>query len=117
MSELALVLLLALALACSGWVCAVLPWETVFGAGLLLTALGIVAGVPAGVVYHARLYQALAPRDALPARWWLRPVELHARLLPAERPGVMRWFSVGAAGFVLALVGSVAVAVGLWRSR
>src|SRR5262252_5310339 len=80
-SELGLVLLLASALALSGWICAVLPWETVFGAGLLLAALGIVAGVPAGVVYHARLYQALAPRDALPARWWLRPVELHARLL------------------------------------
>lgn len=92
---------------------AVVPWELTFGLGVALVALGMAIGVPAGAMYHVRLWRALRP---LGAGWWLRPTGLHPRLRDGERPSVMRWFKIGAAGFVLAILGCLFVAVGALRS-
>lgn len=81
--------------------------------GLWILAGGLLIGIPAGVWYHVVLYRALKKRMALPAGWWRRPVELHARLTPSEFKPVRPWFVAGAAGFVLCCVGGVAAIAGL----
>jgi hypothetical protein len=70
-------------------------------------------GVPAGAMYHLWLWRAVRPSGH---RWWLHPTGLHGQLSDSDRPAVMRWFKVGAAGFLLALVGCAMVAVGALRS-
>jgi hypothetical protein len=93
---------------------AMAPWEFTFGLGWALVALGMAIGVPAGAYYHFRLWHALKP--VLGRTWWLNPTGLHRQLGAGERPRVMRWFRVGAAGFLIAIVGCVLVAVGAMRS-
>jgi hypothetical protein len=96
------------------------PWHALFVAGLAATGLGLVFGVVTGAWYHVLLARALAAVDALCARWWLRPVALHARLDAAALRPVMPWFYAGAAGFVVTVAGIVlialAMAVGVWRA-
>ena len=77
------------------------------GAGVL--ALGLVAGVGAGVVYHLALYRELSPRGTLGSGWWWRPTSFHPQLTLPMRRRVMPWFSVGAAGFFVALAGCAIV--------
>jgi len=92
---------------------AVVPWDVTFGLGVGLVALGMLIGVPAGALYHLQLFRAVRPTEA---RWWLHPTGLHHRVPDGMRGGVMRWFKVGALGFVLAILGCAMVAVGAWRS-
>ena len=89
------------------------PWDVTFGLGVGLVALGMGIGVPAGALYHVQLFRAVRPTTA---RWWLHPTGLHGQVPEGMRGGVMRWFRVGAVGFVLAIVGCAMVAVGAWRS-
>ncbi len=89
-----------------------LPWELVFGLGLALVLLGMAIGVPAGALYHVRLYRLVRPQGA----WWLHPTALHPRLGDPDRARVLRWFKVGAAGFALAILGCALVAFAAWRS-
>lgn len=81
--------------------------------GLWILAGGLLIGIPAGVWYHVVLYRALKRRMTLPAGWWRRPVELHAKLTPLEFKPVRPWFVAGAAGFVLCCVGGLAAIAGL----
>lgn len=90
----------------------VVPWELTFGGGCVLVALGMAVGVPAGALYHLQLWRVLRPGRL----WWLHPTALHARLEGEARARVLRWFRVGAVGFVMAMLGCVLVAVGAWRS-
>lgn len=94
---------------------ALVPWLWLFGAGLVMLAFGVFVGVPAGVWYHVMLYR-LAPRAALTRGWWLRPTALHDALGPGERPPVLWWFRLGAAGFGAVVLGAVLLGVGAWRS-
>ncbi|MEM7411779.1 MAG: hypothetical protein AAF430_16230 [Myxococcota bacterium] len=82
-------------------------------AGAVCIGAGLLLGVPTGVVYHWRLAAVLRARECLPARWWLRPVSLHGRLLPGERRSVHRWFFLGGAGFLLTLLGCALVVWGV----
>jgi len=72
-------------------------------------ALGLIAGVAAGVVYHVVLFRALSPLGVLRSGWWWRPTNLHAHLSPALRHRVMPWFSIGAAGFFVVLAGCAVI--------
>jgi hypothetical protein len=90
-----------------------LPWEVTFGLGIALIALGLAIGVPAGALYHVRLYREVRPARA---GWWLHPTALHAQLDERNRARVLAWFKVGAAGFVLAITGCALVALGALRS-
>jgi hypothetical protein len=89
-----------------------LPWEATLGFGVALVVLGMAIGVPAGALYHARLYRLVRPTG----KWWLHPTALHERLKEAERPRVMSAFKLGAAGFVIAIAGCALVAIGALRS-
>jgi hypothetical protein len=79
----------------------------VVGAGAI--ALGLAAGVPAGIAYHIALYRALATLGTVLRRWWCHPAPLHDHIPPAARPSVLAWFRAGAAGFLLATAGCAAV--------
>jgi hypothetical protein len=94
-------------------VLAVVPWEVTFTIGMSLVGLGIVIGVPSGLVYHARLWRALRPSGA---GWWLHPTGLHRRLADGDRAGVLRWFYLGAVGFLISIAGCALIVVGALRS-
>ena len=83
--------------------------DLLLGAGAGVTAFGLSVGVAAGVVYHAALFRALSPLGILRPGWWWRPTSLHVHLSSAQRRSVMPWFSVGAAGFFVALAGCAVV--------
>ena len=113
MIELGLVALVVAGLVAVPALLAVVPWHVTFGAGASLVVLGMAIGVPAGALYHLQLYRALRPTGV---RWWLHPTGLHERLPAGSRGPVLRWFRVGAAGFILAILGCALVAVGALRS-
>lgn len=88
-----------------------LPWQTLVWVAGWLIGLGALVGVPTGVLYHVRLYQALHPLGLLPLRWYWNPVEFHDLLLDGpERERVLRWFWVAATGFLIVALGTVALA-------
>ena len=111
--ELGVVALLVAGLVAVPALLAAVPWHVTFGLGVSLVALGMAIGVPAGAMYHVQLFRAVRPTGA---RWWLHPTGLHGQVPEGMRGGVMRWFRVGAFGFVLAIVGCAMVAVGALRS-
>lgn len=84
--------------------------------GMWLAVVGLVGGTLAGFLYHLRLRAALAARGALPRDWWLRPVRQHALLAPSQLPALQPWFSIGAAGFVVSVVGCVLAMGGVLKS-
>jgi len=100
-------------LAAAGLVLPLVPAEWIVGCGGAFTAAGMLLGVPTGFWYHVKLRAVLVRHGELPARWWLRPVALHDRLGPGDRPGVMRWFYVGGVGFALTVLGCGTVALGV----
>ena len=86
---------------------------TVGGAILLV---GVLVGVPTGIMYHVRLYQILHPRGQLDKRWLWHPLALHDCLEERERRRVLPWCYVGAAGFFIIVAGIVVAGVGLARA-
>ena len=114
MIELGVVALVVAGLVAVPALLAVVPWDVTFGCGVALVALGMAVGVPAGALYHLQLYRALRPAPG--SRWWLHPTGLHGQLRDGQRGAVMRWFRIGALGFLLAIVGCAMVAVGALRS-
>jgi len=113
MTEAAIVLSLVVMLVVVGTLVVALPWTTIVFAGAGLIAVGFVLGVPTGFYYHLALYRCLAPRGALPARWYWSPVRYHALLRDEERASVLLWFYLGAAGFTMIVLGGVIMALGL----
>lgn len=81
--------------------------------GAVLTAIGLVTGLPTGFAYHVALYRCLRRRIALPARWWLDPVALHSQLLETERRRVLTWFSAGGIGFGVVVLGCAVTLLGV----
>jgi hypothetical protein len=75
----------------------------VVGAGAV--AAGLAAGVPAGLVYHVKLYRALARLGGAERGWIWRPTSYHERLSGPERRALAPWFRAGAAGFLAAVAG------------
>jgi hypothetical protein len=108
----ALVLLLSGAAALLFWI----AWGWLLALGLVLAALGLLVGVPTGMLYHVRLRIALAAGGPLPARWWLHPTPLHQRLDADQRRWVLRPFYAGAAGFLAIVLGCGLTVVGILRS-
>lgn len=91
----------------------VTPWESLYRAGIWLTVIGFVVGVPTGFVYHVRLYQVLHPRGELPKGWYWSPIQYNRRLAPEERSSVMAWCYVGGAGFAVICVGLITMVAGI----
>jgi hypothetical protein len=71
------------------------------------TALGFLVGVPTGTYYHVVLRRELLQSGSLPAGWYWHPTRYHAQLEPSALARVMRWFLVGAFGFLLTVTGFV----------
>jgi hypothetical protein len=116
MAELGIAIGLLVGLVGGAAVLTQVSWEFLFGGGIALIGLGMAVGVPAGIAYHVVLYRTLKPRAPLPKWWLLNPFGLHDRLTSDEKRPVMRWARVGAAGFVVAMLGCVLFGVGAWRS-
>jgi len=91
---------------------ALVPWTALLWAGGLLVVLGMAIGVPAGLWYHVRLHIELARQRPLPRRWWLSPVQCHARLEAQALLRVQRSFYLGGAGFVVTTLGCGVAALG-----
>lgn len=89
------------------------PWETLYEAGMWVTAAGFALGVPAGVVYHVRLYRALRPRGELTPGWYWRPLRFNALLRAGERSGVMAWCYAGGLGFAIICIGLLMMGSGV----
>lgn len=79
-------------------------------------AAGFVIGLPAGTLYHLRLYKCLATRGPVPRSFWLRPTSLHEELEATEWRGIAPWFVIGGTGFALIVTGCVIVMLGLIRA-
>jgi len=113
MVEAAIVVGLVLALVIGGTLVVALSWTTLVFGGAALIAIGFVLGVPTGLYYHVALYKRLEPRGALPQRWYWSPTRYHALLEDDERTQVLRWFYLGAIGFMLIVSGGIVMALGL----
>jgi hypothetical protein len=109
--EAAIALLIVLVLLAT----AALPASALLWAGAGLGTFGAIFGVPAGLVYHARLWKALRRNGKSTAGIWLRPMRLHGELPEHELRVVQWWFAVGAIGFVVTILGAVAVVVAIVR--
>ena len=113
-------LLIVLALVVSAFLATIVPWPSLFMAGVLTTAAGLLFGVATGLWYHVALARVLFAARALTPRWWLRPASLHGRLDGAGQRRVMPWFYAGAVGFFVTIVGlglvALSMIVSFWRS-
>jgi hypothetical protein len=112
-AEALLVLLGVLLLGGAGLLAPLLAAQTVVAAGVVCAAAGLLVGVPTGLWYHLKLHACLRVQGPLPARWWVRPVALHRRLAPEQRPVVLLWFYAGGAGFALCVLGCGLVVAGV----
>ena len=93
-----------------------LPVDTLLTAGGWTLAVGVVVGVPAGLLYHVFLYRALRRLQQLPKGWYWRPLTLHDRLPPGrERNVVLFWCYLGGAGFFVIVAGALPIFMALWR--
>jgi len=99
----------ALALLIGGLALAALPSHVGMWGAAIVTALALITGIVASIIYHARLRAALRPRHLLPRHWWVHPLPLHGHLeeLPRERDRVLTPFYVGVACAVVSLSGAV----------
>ena len=89
--------------------------EMVFMSGLWVVGSGFAFGVPAGLLYHVLLYQALRNADVLPRGWWIQPTALHHLIPPSHRFRVLGWCYAGALGFFVIVIGLPMLAIGAWR--
>jgi hypothetical protein len=90
--------------------------EVLLIAGAGCVAVGFLLGLPAGTLYHLKLYRSLALRGPVPRSFWLRPTSLHARLEPGEWRAIAPWFVTGGTGFGLIVLGCLIVMLGLMRA-
>ena len=84
--------------------------------GVVLVGGGFLVGLPASAVYHALLRRSLIRANALPPRWYWRPIRLHPQIPSPDRLAVLAWCYLGAAGFFAIVVGCAVVALAAWRS-
>lgn len=104
----------ALILACL-ILAALIPAMTLLWLGAVIGAIGAVVGVPAGVVYHLRLWRALEAEQLGTDGFWLRPHHLHDKLSDERLRPIEAWFTVGVVGFVATLIGGASVGTAIVR--
>lgn len=94
---------------------AVIPAMTLLWLGAAIGTIGALLGIPAGVVYHARLWRSLRANALGTEGFWLRPHTLHDKLSEQERRPVQLWFAAGVVGFGLTMLGGTGVAISVVR--
>ncbi|MFT3926815.1 MAG: hypothetical protein QM778_29995 [Myxococcales bacterium] len=87
------------------WLVAALPPLQLLYISLAVVGLGVLLGIPFGLLYHLRLRTELLRLGELPRRWYLEPTKLHARLGDAALARVYPAFMLGALGFGLIMLG------------
>lgn len=100
-----------------GGVVALASGQGLIIAGAVLTILGFTVGLPAALTYHLKLYAALKRVGAVPRGWWISPMKHHAAAGEDAESGFAWAFRIGAAGFVVIVLGCVLAALGLWKLR
>ncbi|HET6345344.1 MAG TPA: hypothetical protein VFH51_10440 [Myxococcota bacterium] len=115
MGEVVLAVGLFLLLASMSLAVRYVAWFALLRAGVWLVVVGSALSLSGGLIYHVALYRVLGSRGELAPRWWLWPTSLHGRLLAQERPLVLPWFFLGAAGFGVVMLGCAAVLLAVWR--
>lgn len=91
------------------------PVPMLFDAGAFLTLLGAIVGFPAGAVYHVLLYRASGRCGGPPEGWLWRPTSLHDSIALEDRGAVVGWCVLGAAGFVVLMLGLAIVTAAALR--
>jgi hypothetical protein len=94
---------------------AVIPAMTLLWLGAVIGTIGAVLGIPAGVVYHARLWRSLRAENQGTEGFWLRPHALHDKLSEQQLRPVQAWFAAGVVGFVMTLLGGLCVGIAIVR--
>lgn len=94
---------------------AMIPPMTLLWIGVILGTLGALLGVPAGLVYHARLWKALRAEGHGTEGMWLRPHHLHAKVSEDRLAPIEAWFAAGVVGFAMTMLGAVGVVSGVVR--
>jgi hypothetical protein len=94
----------------------VLSIEALLIAGAVCIGVGFAIGLPAGTLYHLKLYRCLAIRGPVPRSFWLRPTSLHSELEATEWRSIAPWFVIGGTGFALIILGCVIAMLGLIRA-
>ena len=95
-----------------GTLAATLTLQALVITGLALMGGGLVVGVPACAWYHVALYRCLVARGEVPAGFVWHPTRYHAGLSVEERRRVLPWFTAGALGFGLIMLGCAIFALG-----
>lgn len=115
MLETALVLGVVGILVVLGTLAVSLSLEALVVTGLSCVAAGLVLGLPAGVLYHVLLYRCLQAHGPVPDGFIWHPTRHHHALSAEERRRVLPWFSAGALGFGLIVLGCAIFALGFLR--
>jgi hypothetical protein len=92
---------------------ALVPWILLLQVGAAVAAAGMAIGVPAGLLYHLRLRDALVRAGHLPRHWWLSPVSHHHHLDGAGQGRIRPSFYLGAFGFLVTALGCVVTFLGV----
>lgn len=116
MIEALVVLVVVATLVLLGLAAFILTLEALLLTGAACILAGFLVGIPAGTLYHVRLYQRLALRGPVPRAFWLRPTSLHSQLEAAEWQKIKPWFLAGGSGFALIVLGCLVVMLGLMRA-
>lgn len=101
----------------STWMVSLVAWHILFGLGLLLFAVGMAVGVPAGFWFHVVLRRMMRQRSIEQRDWWLRPFNSYNRLDARDRLPMRLWLYLGGAGFLLTVLGCVLLAVGAIKNQ
>ena len=96
-------------------VSAMVPPMSLLWISVGLGTLGALTGLPAGFVYHAKLWRALRDEGCSTEGMLLRPYRLHVKLSEERRDPVVLWFAVGAVGFGLTMLGAGGVLMAVVR--
>ncbi len=110
MREALLVLLIAVALAMLATL-GRMPFEQAIIVGGWLIVLGLLIGLPCGVLYHVLLHRALTRAGGAPRGWIWHPTKLHDGVPRSERARFMPSFWTGAAACGLVFFGCAVVFV------
>ena len=92
-----------------------LPIRGLMEMGAWMVAAGFALGIPTALVYHVLLYRAMARAGVLEKGWYWRPTSFHSRVIPSDYRRLRPWFMTGGGGFVIVVLGILALLTGMGR--